>query len=127
MKRMWVAAAIMIVILSCGCLVLWHIDYVATEMDRSLELLSQAIEQKKTDQVQYLADSFEREWEHNSKYMVFYIHHNQLDDITGSVARFSAYARHEDELGELSAEVESVRGMIWNLRESEMPVFHNIF
>ncbi|MEM1483292.1 DUF4363 family protein [Oscillospiraceae bacterium PP1C4] len=125
MKRLWISLAIVFVMLSISGLGMWHLIRATDKMEVSLALISEAIAQKKIDQAQNLIDSFEDEWHKNEESMMRYIHHNDLDIITGAVSRLSALAEYE-ELGELSAEVQRIRNALYHLRESEIPTFKSI-
>ena len=58
--------------------------------------------------------------------MVHYIHHDELDTLTGAVARLPAYAFYE-QYPDLAAETERIQELICHIWESEIPSLKNIF
>ena len=125
MKRFWLSLVITGLILAVCVFALVKIVTVSDQMLDSLEQISTAIEQNKTDQILDLAGEFQTEWENNERILIKYIHHDELDSITGTVARLKALAQYRD-YSELSAEVAKLKHLVRHVCESQMPVFKNI-
>lgn len=125
MKRFWLSLVITGLILAVCVFALVKIVTVSDQMLDSLEQISTAIEQNETDQIIDLAGEFQTEWENNERILIKYIHHDELDSITGTVARLKALAQYRD-YSELSAEVAKLKHLVRHVCESQMPVFKNI-
>lgn len=73
-----------------------------------------------------LTDEFHEQWERNETVMTRYIHHDELDTITGIVARLPMLAKY-GETAEYAAEVARLRHLISHIRDAEIPTLPNIF
>ncbi len=126
MKRFRFSIIITVLILVVCSFALVKIVKVSDELTDTLNQISTAIEQNKTDQILDLVGKFETDWEENEKTLMQYIHHDELDTITGIAARLTALARYQD-YSELSAEIDRLKHLIKHVCESQMPTYKNIF
>lgn len=124
MKRVWIVLALVVLVLCLGGSALWHLSVVTKELDAALVSLSESIEQQQDD-LPAQAQAFEDMWEKHETMMMRYIHHDELDQITGVVARLKALAQHRD-YGEIAAEVARLRHLILHIYEAELPSFSSI-
>ena len=113
MKRVWIAVGLVAVILAGGMLALWHLEGIAGGLQATLDQLAQAVEEQEDGRILALAG------------IRRYIHHDELDAITGGCARLAALARYRD-YGELAAETDRMRHLVAHILESERPTLGNI-
>lgn len=125
MKRVWIVCGIVLSILLLSGLSLWHLSVVTTELDERLQQLSDAVDQKDAG-LETLAADFESLWEDRESMMMRYIHHDELDAITGTVARLKALAAWQD-YPELAAEIDRLQHLVRHIFESELPTIMSIF
>lgn len=72
-----------------------------------------------------LAHNFQQQWEKDEIVIMHYIHHDELDEITGTVARLQALARY-NAVPEFAAEVDRLRHLVLHIYESQLPNLVNI-
>ncbi len=126
MKRVWIALGLVAAILAGGIFSLWHLERITREMGNSLEQLSLAVEQQDDARILELALMFQEQWQQFEPGIRRYIHHDELESITGGSARLAALARYQD-YGELAAETDRMRHLVNHILESERPTLKNIF
>ena len=125
MKRVWFVSFLVATILTLGSLSLWHLSVVKNDLEMQLDHLSEAVDRKDPSLVQ-LAEDFEHVWEDHESMMMRYIHHDELDSITGTVARLKALAKYQS-YPELAAEIDRLRHLVRHIYESEQPTLVSIF
>lgn len=125
MKRVWIAVGLVAVILAGGMLALWHLEGIAGGLQATLDQLAQAVEEREDGRILALARQFQEQWEGVEPGIRRYIHHDELDAITGGCARLAALARYRD-YGELAAETDRMRHLVAHILESERPTLGNI-
>lgn len=126
MKRFLLSVVITSLILVVCVFALYKTVIISNELTQTLDQLSIALEQNEKDQISDLVKQFELDWEKNEKTLMHFIHHDELDTITGIGARLDSLAKFED-YSELSAEIHRLRHLIEHVCKSQMPVFKNIF
>lgn len=126
MKRVVAVCVIIALILAASTAALMHLLRVSDEMEASLlrhcgrhrpgrHAAGRAAHRRVTSQ-----------WERNETVMTRYIHHDELDTITGIVARLPMLAKY-GETAEYAAEVARLRHLISHIRDAEIPTLPNIF
>ena len=125
MKRVWVAAGLVAAILVGGMLALWHLEGIAGELVATLDQLAQAVEEQEDGRILALAQQFQDQWDGVEPGIRRYVHHDELDAITGGCARLAALARYRD-YGELAAETDRMRLLVAHMLEAERPTLGNI-
>lgn len=83
------------------------------------------VEEGRRDEAIAEAERLMDYWGKLSNRSHFLVRSDKIADLNSSIARIKPYI--EDESEELNAEIESVKGMIEWLYESEMPYPNNIF
>lgn len=126
MKRLIIVVSMVAVILALGFWSVFQLDRITNRMELELDGLAQMVEDEDRESLLEKTAAFQELWEHEEKHMMRYIHHDELDTITGTVARLNALARYDD-YGELAAEIDRLRHVIRHIYESEMPSLHSIF
>ncbi len=126
MKRLWIALCVLVLVWGFSGLSLWHLTRAANQMETTLEQISDAIDKQEADQLKELTAQFQLEWHRNEEIMIHYVHHDELDILTGAVARLPALALYE-QYPELAAETERIQELIYHIWESEIPNLKNIF
>lgn len=126
MKRLIIVLVIVVLILGQGVWSVIQLDGITGRMEQELDSMAAMVERQDRTSLLEKTASFQTLWEHEEKHMMRYIHHDELDAITGAVARLNALARYND-YGELAAEVDRLRHLVRHIYESEMPSLHSIF
>lgn len=154
MKRVWIVVGLLILIIATGAVSILHLHYVTTDMIDSLDQfavvldkatggtgkapppegdgadytdvkLSTQVGAADQQEMTRLASSFQRQWEKDETVLMHYIHHDELDSITATVARLQALARY-GAIPELAAEVDRLRHLILHIYESQLPLIKNL-
>ena len=126
MKRVVAVCVIIALILAASTAALMHLLRVSDEMEASLSAIADAIDRDDMPRAARLTDEFHEQWERNETVMTRYIHHDELDTITGIVARLPMLAKY-GETAEYAAEVARLRHLISHNRDAEIPTLPNIF
>ena len=104
MKRFVIVIIMLTGILGAGCFSLFRLKNIVDQMETELSSLSELVEQKQGQDLQQKIQDFQRLWEDEERVMMRYIHHDELDTITGTVARLFPLAEYENH-AELAAEI----------------------
>ncbi|MBC8584679.1 DUF4363 family protein [Youxingia wuxianensis] len=126
MKRVGVAVVVFALLIALSGLSLWHLHTVTQDMTETLSQIKEYINNNEIGQAQSLTDQVIHQWHVNEKVMTRYVHHHQLDEITGIIARLPSLAQYGD-ISEFAAEVEHTRVLIAHIWDSEIPSPKNIF
>lgn len=126
MKRLIIVVCMVILILGVGFLSLFQLNRITSRLETELDGLAELVESQSGAELRARTESFQSLWENEEKVMMRYIHHDELDTITGTVARLGALARYED-YPELAAEIDRLRHLVRHIYESETPSLHSIF
>ena len=126
MKRVIAVYCIIALILAASSVSLYHLIHATDRMEVSLGEITQALETEDYQLAVELTGQFQEEWENNEKIMTRYIHHDELDSITGIVARLPALLQY-DAISEYAAEVRRLQHLIVHIRDAELPTLANIF
>ena len=108
MKRVVAVCVIIALILAASTAALMHLLRGSDEMEASLSAIADAIDRDDMPRAARLTDEFHEQWERNETVMTRYIHHDELDTITGIVARLPMLAKY-GETAEYAAEVARLR------------------
>lgn len=126
MKRLLIVVGMVIIILGVGFLSLFQLSRITLRMENELDGLAELVGSRSAEELQSRTADFQLLWENEEKVMMRFIHHDELDTITGTVARLKALAQYED-YPELAAEIDRLRHLVRHIYESETPTFHSIF
>ncbi|WP_308753728.1 DUF4363 family protein [uncultured Anaerotruncus sp.] len=126
MKRVVAVCVIIALILTASTMALMHLLRVSDEMEASLSAIADAIDRDDMPRAAQLTNAFLDQWERSETVMTRYIHHDELDTITGIVARLPMLAKY-GETAEYAAEVARLRHLISHIRDAEVPTLPNIF
>lgn len=126
MKRFVIVIIMLAGIIGAGCFSLFRLKNIVDRMETELSGLSELVEQKQVQDLQKKTQEFQQLWEDEERVMMRYIHHDELDAITGTAARLLDLAKYED-YPELAAEISRLRHLIRHIYESEMPSFQSVF
>ena len=96
MKRVVAVCVIIALILAASTAALMHLLRVSDEMEASLSAIADAIDRDDMPRAARLTDEFHEQWERNETVMTRYIHHDELDTITGIVARLLIFDYYKD-------------------------------
>lgn len=126
MKRFLLSVVITSLILVVCIFALFKTVKISNELTHTLDQISVALDQNEKDQITDLVKQFQLDWEESEKTLMHFIHHDELDTVTGVGARLDSLAKFED-YSELSAEIHRLRHLIEHVCKSQMPLFKNIF
>ncbi|MCL2014094.1 MAG: DUF4363 family protein [Oscillospiraceae bacterium] len=77
------------------------------------------------EMVEY-SDKILEKWESGSKFLRFFVRHNELDETQIICHSIKAYAEASD-IGEFRSQLLKIRFLLKHMYESEMPLFGSIF
>lgn len=126
MKRFLIVMALLALILGVGVTSLVQLARITDRMEAELAQLADMVDAQDEAQLTKRAEAFQDLWEKEERVMMRFIHHDELDTITGTVARLGALARYKD-YPELAAEIDRLRHLVRHIYESELPSFHSVF
>ncbi len=126
MKRFVIVIIMLTGILGAGCFSLFRLKNIVDQMETELSSLSELVEQKQGQDLQQKIQDVQRLWEDEEQVTMRYIHHDELDTITGTVARLFPLAEYENH-AELAAEISRLRHLIKHIYESELPTLQSVF
>lgn len=125
MKRVIVAVTLIVLILAGSIWGLILLKGYATDISQQIDAVLEAVQSG--DRNDYVAKAIllNRHWHEMEGTLVRYIRHNQIDDITGVMARIVYLAQYDD-LSELAAELHRAKVLMQEVWYSETPRLKNI-
>ena len=104
---------------------LWYLDSIHDEISVMLqECYLYGVEGNKEAASKKSQEVFEK-WQESEKYLVTFIHHNELNEVTIVTSRLSPLIKN-GETAEYLAEVKQAVVLIEHMRSSEQPHWKNI-
>ncbi|MEG1869664.1 MAG: DUF4363 family protein [Oscillospiraceae bacterium] len=125
MKRLWIAASAVLVIIVLSLLSLNYTYNVTNELANQLGQIKVSVKQENTAQTIYLCNEYKASWDEKEKTLVKFMRHNPLDKITGMSARLSSLAEYADK-SELMAVLDELIDSTHHLLEEETPRLDSI-
>lgn len=125
MKRVWIVLVILVGIIWVSTSSLLHLIRATDEMTVTLDALSSAIDSGDAEMLFTLSEKFCDQWEEHESVMLRYIHHDELDAITGSAVRLPALVKYND-TAQLAAEIDRLRHLLRHVRDAEFPTLKNV-
>lgn len=125
MKRLWIVLVILVGIIWVSTSSLLHLIRATEQMTTTLDALSDAIGSGDEKTLYELSEKFCDQWEEHEAVMLRYIHHDELDAITGSAVRLPALVKYND-TAQLAAEIDRLRHLLRHVRDAEFPTIKNI-
>lgn len=126
MKRVYIAAAILLAVLG---VCFWTLSSIEACRQELLPLLESALEdmaQGKVDTAAEHARRIEQTWEKHADILENFVHNAQLDDISSSVSKLTRLA----DLGDYpayAAEIATARELFYKLCKRERTIFTGLF
>ena len=125
MKRMLLSLGIITILAVLSGASLWYLDSIHDEISVMLqECYLYGVEGNKEAASKKSQDVFEK-WQESEKYLVTFIHHNELNEVTIVTSRLSPLIEN-GETAEYLAEVKQAVVLIEHMRSSEQPHWKNI-
>ncbi|MBC8569514.1 DUF4363 family protein [Zongyangia hominis] len=125
MKRIIIAFGIIILFAGLSALSLWYLDDIHDEINVMLEECYQyGVEDRVEEAVQKSQEVFEK-WHNSETFLITFIHHDQLDDITIVTSRLAPLIAN-GEKAEYLAEVKKAMVLVEHIKMSEQPMLKNI-
>lgn len=118
MNRVRVSITILITVMLLSILGLWYLHNTQQEMTQLLTQAYAAAEVDDYDGAEQLAEEFDRTWHRHEQYLILYIRHHQIDEITSTSARLAPLAANGEE-GEFLAECKKILATLEHIYESE--------
>ncbi|MEG1778769.1 MAG: DUF4363 family protein [Oscillospiraceae bacterium] len=120
MKRLWIAASAVLVIIVLSIFSLSYTYIVTNELTTQLNEIKTTIKHEDTVQTISLCKKYKAEWDEKEKTLVKFMRHEPLDRITGMSARISSLAEYGDK-SELMAVLDELIDSTHHLLEEETP------
>ena len=125
MKRMLLSLGIITILAVLSGASLWYLDSIHDEISVMLqECYLYGVEGNKEAASKKSQEVFEK-WQESEKYLVTFIHHNELNEVTIVTSRLSPLIEN-GETAEYLAEVKQAVVLIEHMRSSEQPHWKNI-
>ena len=125
MKRMLLSLGIITILAVLSGASLWYLDSIHDEISVMLqECYLYGVEGNKEAASKKSQEVFEK-WQESEKYLVTFIHHNDLNEVTIVTSRLSPLIEN-GETAEYLAEVKQAVVLIEHMRSSEQPHWKNI-
>ena len=125
MKRMLLSLGIITILAVLSGASLWYLDSIHDEISVMLqECYLCGVEGNKEAASKKSQEVFEK-WQESEKYLVTFIHHNELNEVTIVTSRLSPLIEN-GETAEYLAEVKQAVVLIEHMRSSEQPHWKNI-
>lgn len=125
MKRMLLSLGIITILAVLSGASLWYLDSIHDEIRVMLqECYLYGVEGNKEAASKKSQEVFEK-WQESEKYLVTFIHHNELNEVTIVTSRLSPLIEN-GETAEYLAEVKQAVVLIEHMRSSEQPHWKNI-
>ena len=125
MKRMLLSLGIITILAVLSGASLWYLDSIHDEISVMLqECYLYGVEGNKEAASKKSQEVFEK-WQESEKYLVTFIHHNELNEVIIVTSRLSPLIEN-GETAEYLAEVKQAVVLIEHMRSSEQPHWKNI-
>lgn len=125
MKRMLLSLGIITILAVLSGASLWYLDSIHDEISVMLqECYLYGVEGNKEAASKKSQEVFEK-WQESEKYLVTFIHHNELNEVTIVTSRLSPLIEN-GKTAEYLAEVKQAVVLIEHMRSSEQPHWKNI-
>ena len=125
MKRILLSLGIITILAVLSGASLWYLDSIHDEIRVMLqECYLYGVEGNKEAASKKSQEVFEK-WQESEKYLVTFIHHNELNEVTIVTSRLSPLIEN-GETAEYLAEVKQAVVLIEHMRSSEQPHWKNI-
>ena len=125
MKRMLLSLGIITILAVLSGASLWYLDSIHDEISVMLqECYLYGVEGNKEAASKKSQEVFEK-WQESEKYLITFIHHNELNEVTIVTSRLSPLIEN-GETAEYLAEVKQAVDLIEHMRSSEQPHWKNI-
>ena len=125
MKRILLSLGIITILAVLSGASLWYLDSIHDEISVMLqECYLYGVEGNKEAASKKPQEVFEK-WQESEKYLVTFIHHNELNEVTIVTSRLSPLIEN-GETAEYLAEVKQAVVLIEHMRSSEQPHWKNI-
>ncbi|MEM0530412.1 DUF4363 family protein [Zongyangia sp. HA2173] len=125
MKRILLSLGIITILAVLSGASLWYLDSIHDEISVMLqECYLYGVEGNKEAASKKSQEVFEK-WQESEKYLVTFIHHNELNEVTIVTSRLSPLIEN-GETAEYLAEVKQAVVLIEHMRSSEQPHWKNI-
>lgn len=127
MKRVWVAAAIFLVVLGLCTYGLITTNKLTGNMSVRLDELKSDVKNGKTAAALALSESTIKEWHGYHMEMCMYMPHARLEAIDQSLAALPPLITSPNGTDQFEAECERASAQIEHLKDTELPSLANIF
>ena len=125
MRRILLSLGIITILAVLSGASLWYLDSIHDEISVMLqECYLYGVEGNKEAASKKSQEVFEK-WQESEKYLVTFIHHNELNEVTIVTSRLSPLIEN-GETAEYLAEVKQAVVLIEHMRSSEQPHWKNI-
>ena len=125
MKRILLSLGIITILAVLSGASLWYLDSIHDEISVMLqECYLYGVEENKEAASKKSQEVFEK-WQESEKYLITFIHHNELNEVTIVTSRLSPLIEN-GETAEYLAEVKQAVVLIEHMRSSEQPHWKNI-
>lgn len=122
MKRSWIGAGMLVVILAAALLVTWGMDRCHDPIARDLDSAAKYALSGDWDQAKALAKNADEVWKNNRNFSACFADHGPMEEIDADFAQLEVYAHSREEVAfaataaALSQKVQAMgeaHGLVW--------------
>ena len=125
MKRLFIAVAIVLMIIASSLWSLWQFSRLREEAEPLFSTMEQAAQRSDTFAAMDASEQFLLLWQHYEQKLIPFVRQDPLEIIGGCAARLPALAEHKDQ-AEFAATVRELRYRMEELWNSELPLLQNL-
>ena len=125
MKRVWAAGAILVVVLGLSIAGLFFSNHIISDMRGEIELVQQALEDDRLDEVKEHSEELLRLWREHYALLCTYIPHSKLEQVDQSLSVLAPQLQYED-FPQLASELGRAYSQLEHLKDTELPKLENI-
>lgn len=126
MKRIIIIAVLLGICVSLSIYCIHHTNQVNEFLSATVARALNAIEEGDMETLEWEVDNLSNYWNNEEDYLVHFIRHAHIDEITKNVARLQALFAGRD-LTELAAELMSIRWQMEHVHHNERLILRNLF
>ena len=125
MKRVYIAAALIILLMTFTFFVLWYLSDCGDQLIGKIDQTVASIEIDDWKAAELYMEDLKLSWEKANQLWKRFVRHSELDQISGSIARAKPFLYHR-QTGDALAELYNARMLILEVYKSEIPSFQNV-
>lgn len=126
MKRMWISAGLIVLLVLLAILHVQKLKQFTEELEGQLELAQEHLNREDWSGASPLLNATYHRWENSAFYLHTTLRHEDIDAIRTSFREAMAFAESRQDAGECAAVIGRLRNQLELLLEGEQPTIKNL-